>query len=166
MSSKPNRHWPVAEWAHQRLKFIVEFLFRRRQLPCKVKLLDPKKADTIGSILDHELDIVMRGKIRLDRDRLSVTRSRRLAALALATKLTRAVGIEPLLERELCLLGRRNDHDGPKRIHQQLVTAPNLTQQAREFGDRRYAFFAREQCRVRALPQRFDKNCRNISPRQ
>ena len=39
-----DRHRPVAEWAHQRLKLIVEFLFRRRQLPCEVKLFDPEKA--------------------------------------------------------------------------------------------------------------------------
>jgi hypothetical protein len=89
---------------YERSKFSVEFLFGRRQLARKVKLLDPKKTATIGSILNDECDIVMRGKIRLDRDRLSVACGRRLAALSLATELRRAVGFAPSFEGNLCLL--------------------------------------------------------------
>ena len=63
-------------------------------------MLDPEKANAVGSVLDHDVNIIMRAKIRFDGDGLPVTRRRRLAAFDLATHFARVVGGKPPLEGE------------------------------------------------------------------
>ena len=63
---------PPPQRRHECTQLLEQLDLGRRQHARQIELLDPEEADTVGAIVDRELDVVVRAEVGLHGDQLAV----------------------------------------------------------------------------------------------